>query len=421
MNSNPFFRLAPFIQEYIWRHNWDELRDVQVRAIDAILDTPGHVLISAGTASGKTEAAFFPMLTLLSEQRPESFGILYIGPLKALINDQFERISDLLDASGFPIFAWHGDRAQAEKNRAVTRPCGVLQITPEALEGLLMNHAGDAAHMFDGLRFIIIDELHAFTGTDRGIQLQCLLTRVDRLVDRRVRRVGLSATIHDYTAACAWLSAGTDLGCTLIESREGRRTLVLSMEHFTGDDAALYDYLYRESKNTKCLIFADGRSETERVVLELSGRANSNGEPDIFRVHHGSVSAASRTESERALRDSDGPNVVAATSTLELGIDIGGLDRVIQLGAPWSCSSFVQRLGRVGRRGTAAVMLFATHDSGYGIDDIDGFNTVLRLKASSRYRAQSLGNAVFSKRIQSSFCCFFFQEKAAALSACSAA
>ncbi len=328
MNSNPFFRLAPFIQEYIWRHNWDELRDVQVRAIDAILDTPGHVLISAGTASGKTEAAFFPMLTLLSEQRPESFGILYIGPLKALINDQFERISDLLDASGFPIFAWHGDRAQAEKNRAVTRPCGVLQITPEALEGLLMNHAGDAV---------------------------------------------------------------------------------------------LYDYLYRESKNTKCLIFADGRSETERVVLELSGRANSNGEPDIFRVHHGSVSAASRTESERALRDSDGPNVVAATSTLELGIDIGGLDRVIQLGAPWSCSSFVQRLGRVGRRGTAAVMLFATHDSGYGIDDIDGFNTVLRLKASSRYRAQSLGNAVFSKRIQSSFCCFFFQEKAAALSACSAA
>lgn len=123
---NPFYRLAPFIQEYIWRHHWDELRDVQVKAIAEILDSQNHVLIAAGTASGKTEAAFFPMLSMLTEKPVNSFGILYIGPLKALINDQFERITDLLEEADFPIYAWHGDRSQSEKQRAMRQPKGVL-------------------------------------------------------------------------------------------------------------------------------------------------------------------------------------------------------------------------------------------------------------------------------------------------------
>ncbi len=378
---NPFYRLAPFIQEYIWTHHWDELRDVQVKAIAEILDSPNHVLIAAGTASGKTEAAFFPMLSRLMEKPADSFGILYIGPLKALINDQFERITDLLDEADFPIYAWHGDRPQSEKSRAQQQPRGVLQITPEALEGLLMNHAGDAAQMFRDIQFIVIDELHAFMGTDRGLQLQCQLVRIDRLIHRGVRRVGLSATIHDYAAARAWLSAGTDLPCSLVESHEAGRRLDLAMQHYTvdnsgesGDDAArwaLYDYLYQQSKGRKCLIFTNSRRETEEVVARLRERAEQLGEPDIFHAHHGSLSASLREEAEHALRESDRPTVAVATRTLELGIDLGGLDRVVQLGSPSSCSSFVQRLGRTGRRGTPAVMRFVTVSSPDGPSDFE--------------------------------------------------
>ncbi len=378
---SPFYRLAPFIQEYIWNHHWDELRDVQVQAISEILDSPNHVLIAAGTASGKTEAAFFPMLTKLTQSPVNSFGILYIGPLKALINDQFERITDLLEEADFPIYAWHGDRSQSEKKRAAVRPKGVLQITPEALEGLLMNRSGDVVRMFAELQFVVIDELHAFMGTDRGLQLQCQLTRIDRMLDRSVRRVGLSATIHDYTAARRWLSAGTKLDCSLVESGEGARKLDLKMEHYilpvNDEDSAglikqqLFDDLYHQVWGRKCLIFTNSRGETEEAVCALRERAERRGEPDCFYAHHGSISAMLREEAENKLRETDKPAVAVATRTLELGIDLGGLDRVVQLGAPSTCSSFVQRLGRTGRRGTRAVMRFITTSKPEGESDFE--------------------------------------------------
>ena len=377
---NPFYRLAPFIQEYIWQHHWNELRDVQVKAIGEILDSQGHVLIAAGTASGKTEAAFFPMLSKLVVNPVDSFGILYIGPLKALINDQFERISDLLEEADFPIYAWHGDRPQSEKQRAKRDPKGVLQITPEALEGLLMNHSGEAAAMFSSLQFIVIDELHAFMGTDRGLQLQCQLVRIDRMLKRSIRRIGLSATINDYSAAQSWLSAGTKLPCSLVESHEGSRRLNLAMRHYTinNDEPsesliqdAISDYLYQQTKGKKCLIFTNSRNETEEVVAALRSRAEQLNEPDVFFAHHGSISSLLREEAENALRESDKPAVAVATRTLELGIDLGGLDQVIQLGSPSSCSSFVQRLGRTGRRGTPAVMRFVTKHSPKGKSDFE--------------------------------------------------
>ena len=378
---NPFYRLAPFIQEYIWRHRWNELRDVQVKAIAEIMDSQNHVLIAAGTASGKTEAAFFPMLSMLTEKPVNSFGILYIGPLKALINDQFERITDLLEEADFPIYAWHGDRSQSEKQRAKRQPKGVLQITPEALEGLLMNHAGDAAQMFRELQFIVVDEVHAFMGTDRGLQLQCQMVRIDRLLGRSVRRIGLSATIHDYVSAQAWLCAGTNQNCSLVESHEGSRKLDLAMRHFTLDghdieavdqtQQEMYDYLYQQSRGRKCLIFTNSRLETEDVVAVMRERAERLGEPDIYHAHHGSISASLREEAESALRESDKPAVGVATRTLELGIDLGGLDRVIQLGSPSTCSSFVQRLGRTGRRGTTAVMRFVTKSAPRGRSEFE--------------------------------------------------
>ena len=379
---NPFYRLAPFIQEYIYRNHWDELRDVQVRAISEILDGSGHVLIAAGTASGKTEAAFFPMLTKLAQKPRDSFGVLYIGPLKALINDQFSRIQELLEEADFPIYAWHGDRSQSEKNRALRNPKGVLQITPEALEGLLMNRAGDARRMFQGLEFVVIDELHAFMGTDRGLQLQCQLVRIDRLVGRKIRRIGLSATINDYSAACEWLDGGSKLGTALVESSVGGRKLNLAMQHYTlssdpGDRERaiqqLNSYLYAQVRGKKCLVFTNGRMESELTAGALTEIAAQRKEPECFYVHHGSVSKVLREEAEAALKSDEKAATAIATRTLELGIDLGGLDRVIQLGAPNTCSSFVQRLGRTGRRGAPAVMRFITRnqvEGETGFDDL---------------------------------------------------
>ncbi|WP_036641786.1 DEAD/DEAH box helicase, partial [Paenibacillus durus] len=181
MSDNPFYRLAPFIKEFIYKNRWETLREAQVDACRVLLESPDHLLIASGTASGKTEAAFFPALTELYEKPSSSVGILYIAPLKALINDQFTRLNDLLLEGGIPVWHWHGDVPQAEKTKLMKNPSGVLQITPESLEGLLMNRPNAIPALFGDLRFVIIDEVHAFMGADRGIQVLSLLARISRM------------------------------------------------------------------------------------------------------------------------------------------------------------------------------------------------------------------------------------------------
>ena len=380
--SEAFGRLAPFIREYIYDHHWEELRDIQVRAIEAVLDTPNHVLISSGTASGKTEAAFFPILTELIRDLPDSFGVIYIGPLKALINDQFKRLQALIDQAGVPLYAWHGDRLQSEKKSAMAHPGGILQITPEALEALLMLHRAEAARMFRDLKFIVVDEIHAFMGTDRGIQLQCQLNRLDRLAGRAVRRIGLSATISSIKEAGEWLRAGSPLDTQIIMSPSGGRKLLLALRHDDlpppGEDgiadavkAERYRELYRQVRGRRCLVFTNSRMASEEAAAALRREASENHEPDTFHVHHGSISKALRAEAETALRSAEGPVTAVATKTLELGIDLGHLERVVQLGAPDSCSGFVQRLGRSGRRGAPAEMSFMTMNRPEGEDPFD--------------------------------------------------
>ena len=369
--SNPFYRLAPFIQDYIYKKNWTELRDVQVDACRVLMDTDDHLLLSSGTASGKTEAAFFPILTAIAHDPPKSVGILYIGPLKALINDQFERLSDLLQDANIPVWHWHGDVPQSEKTKLVRDPSGVLQITPESLEGLLMNRPNAIPMMFRDLRFVVIDEVHAFMGQDRGAQLLCQLTRIEQMACCSPRRIGLSATLHDYTVASAWLGAGSYRNVSVVSSADVRK-MRLAIEHFTLPDAhkseeaeqlsqaklALYDFIYDATHTKKALIFTNSRTDAEDVTREMRTVAARRGERDVYYVHHGSISAMLREEAEAVLRDGIGPAVAAATLTLELGIDLGSLERVLQLGAPYRCSSFVQRLGRSGRRGNPAEMLF---------------------------------------------------------------
>ena len=370
--KNAFSRLAPFVQEYIYKKRWDTLREAQIGACRVLFDTPHHLLIASGTASGKTEAAFFPALTELYENPSKSVGILYIGPLKALINDQFERLNDLLREANIPVWHWHGDVPQAQKTKLMQKPCGVLQITPESLEGLLMNRPNSVLALFCDLRYIIVDEVHAFMGADRGTQVMSLMSRIERMTGCTPRRVGLSATLSDYETACAWLGAGTSCAVEVVAPQGGRK-LRLSVEHFGFPDAkneeeaehlanakkAYYDYIYDHTRLKKALVFTNSRTDAEVTTLELRRVAARREERDVFHVHHGSISAMLREETEAALRSGPGPAVAAATVTLELGIDLGELERVVQLGAPYSCSSFVQRLGRSGRRGDAvSEMLF---------------------------------------------------------------
>lgn len=365
-----FSRLAPFIQDYIYTNGWTELRPIQIEACRVLFETDRHLLIAAGTASGKTEAAFLPVLTLLCETPSRSVGAIYISPIKALINDQFDRLSGLLQNADLPVWAWHGDIAQSRKKKLLAEPRGILQITPESLESLLINKSTELNRIFGDLRFVIIDEVHAFIGSDRGCQILCQLSRLAKLTRNQPRRIGLSATLGDYSLAEAWLQADTSRSVTTPSIEGSERKIQLSLEHFydpglvvrakgeTRDRAfnPYHLYLFNQTVGRKSLIFANGRTATEDAIAAIREIARAKGLPDIYHVHHGNISATLREAAETAMRDPETLAVTAATVTFEMGIDLGQLDRVLQLEAPTSVSSFLQRLGRSGRRGGVAEM-----------------------------------------------------------------
>ncbi len=374
MSDAIFSKLAPFIQEYIYDRNWTELRPVQIEACKVIFNTDAHLLVTAGTASGKTEAAFLPVLTELYENPTTTIGALYISPIKALINDQFERLNGLLKKAEMPVWCWHGDVSQSHKNKLLKNPRGILQITPESLESLLINKHNELLRLFGDLRFVIIDEIHVFMGSERGGQILCQLARLERVIKKESRRIGLSATLGDYSMAEEWLRSGSRRAVITPKVEVSKRQIKLAVEHFFVGDmnapgaegaegreeeiSACDRYIFNLSKSRKCLIFANNKSQTESVIGALRKVACEEGEADIYHVHHGSISARLRQAAEAAMREPNSPAVTAATLTLELGIDIGHLERVIQLESPFSVASFLQRLGRTGRRGEAADMRF---------------------------------------------------------------
>ena len=226
-----FDRYAPFIQDFIYQNNWENLRAIQVAAGEAIFDTDDNLLLTASTASGKTEAAFFPILTLFSEDMPHSIGALYIGPLKALINDQFLRLNDLCREAEIPVWHWHGDVAQSRKNKLLKNPSGILQITPESLEALLLHKHAAIARLFGDLRFIVIDEVHSLLRGDRGGQTLCLIERLTKLAGVNPRRIGLSATIGNPEEAGKFLSAGTGRKTAIPRIHVKGSKWRISMEH----------------------------------------------------------------------------------------------------------------------------------------------------------------------------------------------
>ena len=386
---NVFGRYAPFIQDFIYRSGWKTLRGVQNAAGDAIFGTEDNVLLTASTASGKTEAAFFPILTLLDENPSQTVGVLYIAPLKALINDQFGRLDELCQEVGIPVTRWHGDVPQTQKRRLLRKPAGILQITPESLESLLLNKHMEIPSLFGDLRFVVIDEIHSLLRGDRGLQTFCLIERLCRIAGCKPRRIGLSATLGNPEAAGAFLAAGSGRGTIIPKFDGGKEVWRLSMEHFYNSGPQADDkrepatealeveaptdtapaaadpgigYIFEHTRGKKCLIFTNSREECESVCQHLRQYCEVQHEPDRFLIHHGNLSASYRESAEEDMKDDDSLMSVCATATLELGIDIGRLERAFHIDAPCTVSGFLQRLGRTGRRGAPSEMWFVMRE-----------------------------------------------------------
>ena len=380
-----FARFPDFIKEYIYGHGWSELREVQLEAAKVIFNTDDNLLLSSSTASGKTEAAFFPIISDITENPPEvsSVSVLYIAPLKSLINDQFYRLDELLSLSGIPVTHWHGDVSLSHKSKLIKNPEGILQITPESLEAMVMSRSNDIPRLFAGLRYVVIDEIHAMIGSDRGNQVICLLSRIARLIGHSPRRIGLSATLGDITLAADWLGAGSGRNTSAPIPKKIPLKWRLGLEHYYVQDSSEdqtdsrelkaahkterggvarldpgYEFLYDAVYGKKAIVFSNSREETEYVTATLRQISKARGERDIFLIHHGNLSASLREDAEAKMKDESFTQAVTcATVTMELGIDIGRLERVAQIGAPTTVSGFLQRLGRSGRRGTPPEMI----------------------------------------------------------------
>lgn len=381
-----FDQYAPFIQDYIYEHSWQTLRPIQVAAAEEIFGTNHNILLSASTASGKTEAAFFPILSEISQEKSDSIQVLYIAPLKALINDQYDRLTDLCEDTDIKVWRWHGDVAQSQKRKMLKKPSGILQITPESLESFMINKHMDIPHLFHGLKYVVIDELHSFLRSDRGGQTFCLIQRLSKLAGVEPRRIGLSATIGNLQAASEFLGAGSKYETVAPHVQNQKQVWRLSMEHFyqtdpqassKNFDPAMIEpktdkapeladpgigYIFEHTRGKKCLVFTNSREECEAVCQQLREYCRYNHEPDRFMIHHGNLSPALRETAEAAMKDEDSYMTTCATATLELGIDIGQLEAAYQIDAPFTVSGFLQRMGRTGRRGNPPEMHFVMRE-----------------------------------------------------------
>jgi len=362
------------IQRWVWAKGWTSLRDAQKLAIPVLLEGQKDVIIAAATASGKTEAAFLPILSKLVRNGEEMGVALYISPLKALINDQWGRLDQLCEELEVPVVPWHGDISPTRKRRFMKRPQGVLLITPESLEAMFVLRGHEVRRFFGELEYVVVDELHAFIGSDRGKQLQSLLRRIEAAIDRRVPRVGLSATLGDMAMAASFLrpagalaeiisstAAGQELQVQLrgylIEGMQG--TLVAEPEQAaeSAAHASIADHLFKVLHGSNNLLFPNSRSKVEYYSDLLRRRCEREGIPNEFWPHHGSLSREIREDTEAALKAGDRPATAICTTTLELGIDIGAVRSVAQIGPPPSVAALRQRLGRSGRRpGEAAIL-----------------------------------------------------------------
>ena len=373
LQSQAFDLLAEPIRRWIWQKKWPSLRDIQERAIPYLINGDDDLIIAAATAGGKTEAAFLPLISkAFATGTGEGFDLVYVGPLRALINDQFRRLEELCAALEMPVHPWHGDISQPVKARARKNPRGILLITPESLEAMFILRGADVPRLFADTQAIVIDELHALLDSERGVHLRSLLTRLELSVGRRIRRVGLSATLGDMALANAYLrpEAPEKVG-QLVSSDEqelrvqlrayitGRRTEYPSPEEAESNGADMQDssaaravgeHIFDKLRGSNNLVFAGSRGNVELYADLLRRMCEERRLPNEFFPHHASLAREHRGFVEKRLKDGSLPVTAICTSTLELGIDIGNVVCVGQIGAPWSVAGLKQRLGRSGRR-----------------------------------------------------------------------
>jgi ATP-dependent Lhr-like helicase len=368
--ATSFDLLHPEIRRWIWSQNWESLRAVQDLTIQAVFNSSSDLVISAATAAGKTEAAFLPILSQVADRKEPGLSVLYVGPLKALINDQFTRLDALCDQLGLSVVRWHGDAPQGAKSRLLKAPSGIALITPESIEALLIRRPAQAAALFSSLDFIVIDELHAFLHGPRGLHLSSLLRRITMSSPHRPRRVGLSATLGDFSDAKAWLNPAAPQTVTLINPAQDSPNVLLQIRAYVDDPRVrtpfgieeegedwhptafdqIADHIYEELRGSNNLIFAGSRSKVETLSDRLRRRSERARVPNEFFPHHGNLSKELREDLEQRLKGGNLPTTGVATTTLELGIDIGSVKSVAQIGPPHSLASLRQRLGRSGRR-----------------------------------------------------------------------
>lgn len=367
--SGAFARLAPPVQRWIYQQGWGALRDIQEQAAEPVLSGRTDVLISSGTASGKTEAAFVPIASALSGGERGGIEALCVSPLKALINDQARRLEPLFEAVGRPVHPWHGDAPEKGKREVLAGKGGVLLITPESLEALFVRRGHQVPHLFEGLRFVVVDEFHAFVAAERGMQLQSLLHRLETALRRRIPRIALSATLGDPDGACERLRPGGGARVHRVISDANRSEVQLQVRGYrvgaepdedrTAPDEGrvrLEGDLFRFLRGGRHIAFANRRADVEHFADALRRRCEAMRLPNEFWPHHGSLQKQLREDAEDALRNPSRPATVIATTTLELGIDVGAVESIAQIGPPPSVASMRQRLGRAGRRGAPAVL-----------------------------------------------------------------
>ncbi|ARA76960.1 DEAD/DEAH box helicase [Pectobacterium brasiliense] len=368
--SSAYDSLDPRVRKWVYKQGWSALRPLQESAIPVVLARDQDVLISAGTAAGKTEAFFLPACSAIADITG-GFGIIYISPLKALINDQYRRLESLGEALDMPVTPWHGDVPQSKKKKIRTDPAGILLITPESLESLLINSSGWIKQTFSPVAYIVIDEFHAFIGTERGMQLLSLLNRIDHVLGRHanpVPRVALSATLGELDKVPELLRPDQRLPCEIVTDSNSTATLQVQVKGYlipvtekgeepqSSAEKHVCADIFRLCRGDSHLVFANSRKRTESIAATLSDMCEENVVPNEFFPHHGSLSRELRETLEARLQQGNLPTTAVCTMTLELGIDIGKVQSVIQVTPPHSVSSLRQRMGRSGRRDSPSVL-----------------------------------------------------------------
>ena len=340
--ASGFDRLSGALQYQIVNTlGFASLRPVQELTIDAVLDGDDCIVL-APTAGGKTEAAFFPLLSKMTDEDWRPTSVLYLSPIRALLNNQEDRVQRFAGLVGRRSFKWHGDVGDGERHRFLDEPADILLTTPESLEAMLLSPRIPARQVFAGLRAVVIDEIHAFADDDRGAHLASVLERLSRYAGRELQRIGLSATVGNPEEILAWLRGGSARRGRIIDPGGERKKPDIALDYVGSIESAatVIDALHRGKKR---LVFVDSRRGAEELGRHLADRGV------LTFVTHGSLSVTVRQDAEKAFAEGDSC-VIVATSALELGIDVGDLDHVLQIDAPATVASFLQRMGRTGRR-----------------------------------------------------------------------